>query len=136
MNGERRRSREIQEAIIRTIPGGTRCYLWDIGSESMSKEHLVLQADMNVLVRPGYGPMYGALKEMAYGTNGDARDVVRQIPGMKSIISHGSAMDQTIGLMAEQYSDADAILMAVSTDGRIGLLFLDEGISPDLQDLR
>lgn len=102
----------------------------------MSKEHLVLQADMNVLVRPGYGPMYGALKEMAYGTNGDARDVVRQIPGMKSIISHGSAMDQTIGLMAEQYSDADAILMAVSTDGRIGLLFLDEGISPDLQDLR
>ncbi len=126
---------------IRTIPADTRCYLWDMKAETMSKEYFVLQGDLQVLVREGYGPLYGALKEMVYSSNGTqisgptVREFARQIPLFGSMVSHDSSMDQAIRILADRFPDAHAMLMAIGANNRIALFFLDEGNAPDIESL-
>lgn len=131
-----RRSRELPEIVLRTIPEDTRCHLWDMGSETITKDYFVTQGPLNVLVRSGYGPMYGALKWIAYGEGHDARDIARQVPFLRRLIPHGSSMDQAINALVLQYPEADAILMATSKDGKVGIMFLNEGTDPDLESLQ
>lgn len=142
----RRRSRDFTQRTnpldmidIRIIPRGTRCHLWEHGK--ISEPHFIASGDIPVLVRTNYGPMYNLIKDMSTHEYSswweEAKETMKNLPFMKKYTHSQDTTIHTIyDMLADQYTDADAILMATSTDGRIALKFFDEGIMPDMLDLR
>lgn len=103
------------EIDIITIPAGTRLHLWD--NNDITDAHFISSGDLDVLVRKGHGPMYKLLQQYVSGE-------IKNLPIVKDILH----TDDRIRYIADKYrSMVDAVMMAYTTDGKIGLLFIQEG---------
>lgn len=144
------RSNLLQEVKVVTIPAFTRLYLWDTKSEKIGDTHFVSSGDLNVLVRQGHGPMYRLLQQYAHPENqsnkrnskdlsqiwDETKEAFKSMPFVRNFV-RDDTMEQAISEIVSNFdSEVDAILMAYSNDGKVGIHFVEEGSLPNLALLR
>ena len=136
------RGQLLQEIELITIPAGTRLNLWD--GKHITDAHFVSPADLNVLIRRGHGSMYNLLQRIAYPEDvanrpdsGDlnqlwdeTKEAFKSIPLVRNLVNNKGRFNDAISMVLSQAqgrSRIDAILMAYTHDGKIGLHFVKEG---------
>lgn len=115
------------EIDIITIPAGTRLHLWD--NNDITDAHFISSGDLDVLVRKGHGPMYKLLQQYVGGE-------IKNLPIVKDILHTDDRIRYIANTLADKYrSMVDAVMMAYTTDGKIGLLFIQEGSTIPVDEL-
>lgn len=117
--------------VMRTIPSGTMCNLWD--KDNITKSHFILTDDITVLVKRGHGPLASFIKHMSSPMHDKWWN---NISFVNNMLNKDESSDDIYSYLADKYIDASAIFMAFSNDGRIALKYLDKGIKPDISLLK
>lgn len=135
------RNQLMAQVDVIVIPAGTRLNLWDSRTEGITDAHFVSSGDLRVLVRRGHGPMYKLLHQIAYPEDvpnkpdtGDlaqiwdeTKEVFKSIPLVRNLVKGEDRISSAVQYVASQAGRVDAILMAYTHDGKVGLHFVDEG---------
>lgn len=122
------------ELDIITIPAGTRLHLWDHGD--ITDAHFISSGDLNVLVRRGHGSMYRMLQEYVDASTNQLVNGIKHLPLVRDVLHPDTKIEQAIDSITAAYRNhVDAIMMAYTKDGKIGLLFIQEGSDVPVQTL-
>lgn len=122
------------EIDIITIPAGTRLHLWD--NNDITDAHFISSGDLDVLVRKGHGSMYKLLQQYVGDESNRVIDEIKNLPIVKDILHTDDGIRYIANTLADKYrSMVDAVMMAYTTDGKIGLLFIQEGSTIPVDEL-
>lgn len=122
------------EIDIITIPAGTRLHLWD--NNDITDAHFISSGDLDVLVRKGHGSMYKLLQQYVGDESNRVIDEIKNLPIVKDILHTDDRIRYIANTLADKYrSMVDAVMMAYTTDGKIGLLFIQEGSTIPVDEL-
>lgn len=134
----------VRQLSIVTIPRGTELHLFDIVKKDIARPHFVSSGDIKVLVLNGHGPVYAyfrsylessdfmsKLKELASGVKS-----MYEAEKTKAAMSYAQEAVKNLKENFEFLDDVDALLMAVTSNGKAALLYIHEGQKPDLSKLR
>jgi len=136
------RGQLLREIEVITIPAGTRLNLWD--GKHITDAHFVSPVDLNVLVRRGHGSMYKLLQQIAYPEDvpnrldsndlnqlwGETKEAFKSIPLVRNLVTSEGRFNDAISMVISQLQERDridAILMAYTYDGKVGLHFINRG---------
>lgn len=147
---QRMRNRLLQEIDVVSIPAGTRLHLWNDKAENISDAHFISTGDLNVLVRRGHGPMYRLIQQYIYPEDipnkadtadlsqiwDETKDVFRSMPIVRNLVRNEDKVTQAISQLSSRFNNVDAVLMAYTHDGKVGLHFVEQGINPDISLFR
>lgn len=136
----RRRSNSIiSELEVMTIPADTRLHLWDIKSRSITDPHFVSSGELRVLIKRGHGPLYGYIQQLLSSNSSqlwdETKDALRSVPLVKNFMHDSGHIHSVMSRLRDQY-DVDALFMAYTNDGKVGLYFVHHGNDPDIHLLR
>lgn len=130
----------VNELEVIVIPPGVELHLFDVVKKEIVRPHFISTGPLNVLVRRDHGPLYNLLK--SYFTSTDFLSSLKSMMyDLKSLYQTGgdTEINKIIDILYEQVGmiqDVDALYMASTTDGKVGLTFIHRGEKPDLTQLR
>jgi hypothetical protein len=124
----------LSQLKIVTIPKGTQCHLYDWHNRTITSDHFVSAGPIDVLVRKDYGPVYSLIEEHMH--NGSLIEEAKNYIMSLYQRSRHHIIDDIHTAIRDMEEHVDAILMARTCDGKIGLLYLEKGDKPIIASLQ